>query len=110
VGAIGQPSSTRNLSPGPGVVPSVTSLSRVSCENALRRLDEYVDRALSPDELRQVEAHLAECLRCAEEFRFEASLIHGIRARLQRLAIPPSLLRSITLRLRAEVGAPRFDA
>lgn len=81
----------------------MTPVSRFSCEDSLRRLDEYVDRTLSPEELRRVEEHLAGCLRCAEEFRFEVTLVRGIRARLQRLTVPPSLLRGIRLRLRADL-------
>jgi anti-sigma factor (TIGR02949 family) len=88
----------------------VTSPSRLSCEDALRRLDEYVDRALSPAELREVEAHLNDCVRCAQEFGFEVALVRGIRARLRRLRVPPSLLRGIRLRLRAELGQRRLDS
>ena len=83
---------------------------QLSCEESLRRLDDYVDRNLSPEEQRLVQIHLRECLRCAREFSFEASLIEGLRIRLQRLSLPPRLLHSIRLRLRAELGAPRFDS
>ena len=34
-------------------------LDRMSCEEAFRRLDDYLDRELSPDEMRQVEEHLS---------------------------------------------------
>lgn len=80
----------------------------LACRDALRRLDDYVDRALSPNELQAVEAHLEECLRCAQKFRFESSLVEGIRARLRRLSIPPSLSRNIRLRLRADLPKEPF--
>ena len=92
------------------LLASVTSLFRLSCDAALRRIDEYVDRTLSTEELRQVEAHLNHCLHCAEQFRFEVTLVQGIRARIQRLALPPNLLRDIRSRLRAESAMPRYDA
>jgi anti-sigma factor RsiW len=79
----------------------VTIAPHTSCRDALRRLDDYVDRTLSPEELRLVEAHLKRCVRCAEQFRFEVTLIRDIRDRLQRLTVPPNLLRGIRLRLRA---------
>jgi anti-sigma factor (TIGR02949 family) len=73
-----------------------------SCEAILRRLDDYIDRELSPDEMRAVEAHIAECLRCADRYRFELSLIREIRGRLRRLRLPGALVARIRRRLAAE--------
>jgi len=71
------------------------------CHESLRRLDDYVDRNLTPDEVQLVQAHLRECLRCARRFRFEASVLEGIRLRLRHLSVPPGLFQAIQLRLRA---------
>ena len=84
------------------------SPSSLTCEEALRRLDDYVDRALSPEEIGRVEGHLEECLRCLGAFRFEAALIEGIQTRLRRLQIPIGLLQRISLRLRAEARKGTF--
>ena len=81
--------------------PSVTFLQRLTCEDAIRRLDDYADRSLPPEELSLVEAHLEECLHCARQFQFEEALIDGLKTRLRRLSIPRRLLRSIRLRLQA---------
>jgi predicted anti-sigma-YlaC factor YlaD len=70
----------------------------------LLRLDDFVDRALSPEEVELVEEHLLECVKCAGKFRFEASLIEGLRERLSRIAVPEGLLRSIRERLDAEAA------
>jgi anti-sigma factor (TIGR02949 family) len=72
---------------------------RFSCDEVLRRLDDFVDRALGVDEIRRVEEHLADCVACAEAARFESSLIAGIRARLRRIAVPSGLRESIHIRL-----------
>lgn len=72
---------------------------RYSCDQVLRRLDDFVDRALGPEELRRVEEHLTDCVMCAEAARFEATLIAGIRSRLQRIAVPSSLRDAIHARL-----------
>lgn len=77
---------------------------RISCSEVILRLDDYIDRALSPAELELVEEHLLECLKCAGKYRFEASLVQGIRDRLSRLAAPEGLLRSIHERLDAEAA------
>ena len=76
-------------------------IHRISCSETLLRLDDFVDRALSPAEL-GVEEHLLECVQCATKFRFEASVLDAIRARLSRLAAPEQLLRSIRERLDQE--------
>jgi anti-sigma factor (TIGR02949 family) len=75
---------------------------RFSCDEVLRRLDDFVDRALGFEEIHRVEAHLADCVACAEAARFESSLIAGIRARLRRIAVPSGLRESIHIRLTTE--------
>ncbi|HEY9506817.1 MAG TPA: anti-sigma factor [Gemmatimonadales bacterium] len=74
-------------------------LDRMSCEEAFRRLDDYLDRELSPDEMRQVEEHLRVCEVCTGEFVFEASVLTGVRGKLQSIAAPPDLLARIAARL-----------
>jgi hypothetical protein len=77
----------------------------------VRRLDDFGDRTLSFEEIRRVEQHLADCVACAEADRFESSLIAGIRARLQRIAVPSGLRESIHIRLITETlqGDGRAD-
>jgi anti-sigma factor (TIGR02949 family) len=72
------------------------------CAAMIRRLDEYVDRSLTPRELRKVEAHLADCLGCAAQFRFEVALVRSIRERLRRIEVPPHLVENVMRRLEAE--------
>ena len=72
------------------------------CAEMLRRLDEYVDRSLTPPERRQVEVHLHQCLGCASQFQFEAVLLGLIRQRLRRIDIPRDLLAGVMRRLAAE--------
>jgi anti-sigma factor (TIGR02949 family) len=71
-------------------------LDRSTCEEAFRRLDDYLDRQLSTEETRLIEEHLHECAACSREFVFEASVIHAVRRKLRRLAAPPDLLERIT--------------
>jgi anti-sigma factor (TIGR02949 family) len=76
---------------------------RLSCEEVFRRLDDYIDRNLAPDEIRLVQAHLEECIVCAGEYRFESTVVSAIREKLQRIAVPPHLLAAI----HAKLGTPR---
>jgi anti-sigma factor (TIGR02949 family) len=75
-------------------------LDRMTCESAFRRLDDYLDRELSPGEMRLVEEHLHLCEVCSREFVFEASVIDGVRRKLQSIEAPPDLLSRIAARLR----------
>jgi anti-sigma factor (TIGR02949 family) len=75
---------------------------RISCSEMILRLDDFVDRALSPADLELVEEHLLECVECAGKFRFEVSLVEALRDRLGRIAAPEGLLGIIRRRLDAE--------
>lgn len=66
----------------------MNGIDRYTCEETFRRLEDYLDRQLTPEENRLVEAHLQECVRCATEFQFEAGLLSDIRAKLTRIQVP----------------------
>jgi anti-sigma factor (TIGR02949 family) len=70
-------------------------LDRTTCEEAFRRLDDYLDRHLPADEMRLIEEHLHDCAACSREFVFEASVIQGVRRKLRRIAAPPALVERI---------------
>ena len=63
-------------------------LDRYSCEDVFRRMDEYIDRELAPDEVTRVRAHLETCAACASEYAFEEHVLLTVRTKLQRVAIP----------------------
>lgn len=79
-------------------------LDRMTCESAFRRLDDYLDRQLSQDEMRLVEEHLHICDACTREFTFEASVLAGVRKKLQSITAPPELLARIAAQLKASQG------
>ena len=74
----------------------------LTCLEVFERLDDYLDRNLSPDEVTLVVRHLDQCEVCASEYQFEATVLEGLKARLRHIEIPPHLVSSIMLRLRAE--------
>jgi anti-sigma factor (TIGR02949 family) len=69
----------------------MTSLNRYTCEEAFRRLDDYLDRELSSEETVLVREHLEICVGCAREFNFEASVLRGVREKLRQIDVPESL-------------------
>jgi anti-sigma factor (TIGR02949 family) len=77
----------------------MTKLDRSNCEEAFRRLGDFLDRRLGPDEMRLIEEHLEVCAWCAREFNFEASVLHGIKRKLRQLEAPADLVSKILSRL-----------
>jgi len=71
-------------------------LDRITCEQAFSRIDDFLDRELSAEEMKLVQEHLDTCAACSTEFKFEATLIQGVRDKLRRIAVPPDLLSRIS--------------
>lgn len=75
-------------------------LNRHTCEEAFRRLDDFLDRRLSPEETKLVEEHLQTCDACTREFTFEASVLNGVRRKLRHLEAPADLLSRVFSQLK----------
>lgn len=79
-------------------------LTACDCEEAFRRLGDYLDRELSPDEIEMVKAHLALCQTCAMEFHFEETLLAELKIKARQAPTPPELLESILQTLDCATG------
>ncbi len=77
---------------------------RFTCEEVFARLDDYLDRELTAEELQLVRKHLETCAACAAEYRFESGVLQDVRAKLQRLSVPEGLMARIAARIAAEGG------
>ncbi len=71
------------------------------CLEAFRRLDDFVDRELTAEEMQLVREHLQACALCAREFAFERSVIDQVREKLRRLDVPTDLMTRIARQLAA---------
>ena len=80
----------------------MTHLSRYTCEEAFRRLDDYLDRERSSEETELVHEHLEICAGCAREFNFESSILKGVREKLRQIDLPASLQARIVSALDKE--------
>jgi anti-sigma factor (TIGR02949 family) len=80
----------------------MTHLSRYTCEEAFRRLDDYLDRELSVEETELVHEHLEICAGCAREFNFESSVLREVREKLRQIDVPVSLQARIVSALEKE--------
>jgi anti-sigma factor (TIGR02949 family) len=77
----------------------MTRLNRSNCEEAFRRLDDFLDRRLSSDEMRLIEEHLQICAWCTREFNFEASVLNGVKRKLRQIEAPADLVAKVLSRL-----------
>jgi anti-sigma factor (TIGR02949 family) len=87
----------------------MAQIDRYTCEETIRRLDDYLDRELSPHEMQLVQEHLEVCALCASEYGFEASALERLRDKLQRLPAPADLMANISRaleRTRGETPSP----
>lgn len=75
---------------------------RFTCEEVFERLDDYLDRELTMDEMRMVHEHLEACAACASEHRFELGVLDDVRGKLRRMAVPEDLMAKISARIAAE--------
>lgn len=62
-----------------------------SCEEAIKRLNDYLDHELSEAERLVVLKHLELCKPCLGRFTFEQTLVVSIRQKLTRLHAPDAL-------------------
>jgi anti-sigma factor (TIGR02949 family) len=83
----------------------MTSIDRYTCEEVVRRLDDYVDRELAPHELQLMREHLETCAACAKEYAFAEATLRTIKAKLRRIEVPDDLMAHVTLRLAEVVEA-----
>lgn len=80
---------------------------RFTCEEVFARLDDYLDRELTAEEMHLVKDHLATCAACASEHRFELGVLDGVREKLRRLSVPADLMARISARIAADKSSER---
>jgi mycothiol system anti-sigma-R factor len=66
----------------------------IDCEEALRRLFEYLDAELHGESRREVEQHLERCRSCFSRVEFEKRL-KAYTAELRCEPVPPALERRV---------------
>ena len=77
----------------------MSAIDRYTCEDVLRRLDDYLDRELSPLEMERAREHIETCEACAREQAFAATALQTLKAKLRRIEIPANLLDRLSLTL-----------
>lgn len=88
----------------------MTHPSKLTCQETFARLDDYVDRELSPADLEAVRGHLQDCAQCAPLFRFQAGVLVRLQDTIARIRAPKGLLQDIMRRVAAEGDREDGDA
>lgn len=73
-----------------------------SCEEAVKRLNEYLDHELTEGERAVVLKHLEICRSCLRRFTFEQTLVISLRQKISVLCVPPTLKAKLHVLLRDE--------
>jgi anti-sigma factor (TIGR02949 family) len=73
----------------------MSAVDRYTCEEVVRRLNDYLDRELSPAEMVLIKEHLDTCAQCASAHAFEASILQELKSKLRRIDVPQALMEKI---------------
>ena len=82
----------------------MAQIDRYTCEETIRRLDDYLDRELTPHEMQLVQEHLEVCALCASEYAFEGSALERLRDKLHRIPAPADLMTRVSRALERAQG------
>lgn len=74
----------------------VNDLNRLTCDEVFRRLDDYLDRELTAEEMKRVKEHLDTCEACAREHRFADTILSRLREKVRRISVPKDLAEKIS--------------
>ncbi len=75
---------------------------RYTCEEVLRRLDDFLDRELDGSEEKLVQEHIDTCANCLREYEFEKTVLQQVKAKVRRLSVPADLMRRIARAIEAD--------
>jgi anti-sigma factor (TIGR02949 family) len=67
------------------------SLEFNQCQEAVKKLTEYLSNELRPEEEEEVQRHLSQCHGCFSKFQFEETLLKTIRERALQVRAPGHL-------------------
>jgi mycothiol system anti-sigma-R factor len=70
-------------------------LDQYTCDQAVARLYEYLDRELPPEEEEVVRRHLEKCAPCFHHFGFDARLLERIREKCEAGPAPEAVRRRV---------------
>jgi anti-sigma factor (TIGR02949 family) len=77
-------------------------MSRIDCNEAMERLNDYLKKELTPDLATEIRQHLERCSPCFSHAKFEANFLALLETKGRREACPAKVRARILEALRAE--------
>ncbi len=74
--------------------------SMINCEEVMQQLWDFLDEELTPDRMRQIEAHVHLCKRCSPQVAFERSFLRALEDARARINDEQSLRERVIRQLR----------
>ncbi len=68
---------------------------KCSCQEAFAKLDDYLCRELTPEDIARLEQHLCECIHCANAYKFEGKMHECIKKKVEQIALPKDLAERV---------------
>ena len=84
--------------------------SLLTCKETLARLDDFLDRELSPREVTLVKRHLKICHQCSQVFAFEADFLRELKQKVQQVETSDENLTDLMDRIRAALPADEVES
>jgi len=81
-------------------------MNRMSCEQAMRQFYAYLDRALSGEQLSELNDHLKACLDCCDKLQFSRQLDDFVKSRFGDEPLPEGIEARIRKELADEASFP----
>ncbi len=72
----------------------------LNCEEVMKQLWDYLDEELTPDRMKQIEAHVHMCERCSPQVAFERSFLRALAEARTRINDERSLRERVIQQLR----------
>jgi anti-sigma factor (TIGR02949 family) len=73
----------------------------LTCHETFERIDDYLDRELSGEEMELVRTHVKACEVCAKVFHFEGAVVSAVREKLESVSLPDGLKQKVLTSLQA---------
>ena len=73
----------------------MSEAQKYTCEDAFNRLDDFLDRELTDEEIELVKQHLECCAHCAGAYTFEGDMLECMKSKIKHLDVPQNLLDKI---------------
>lgn len=89
---------------GDGLPPGCEEVEDVACEEAARRVYEYLDGELGEEEAERIRCHVEKCRRCYPMYNWERMFLEAVQERADLPEASDELRRKVSRVLDEEAG------